>query len=99
MTNGLVAHGWLWDGLSYSNAPDSGRIGGRVWVAGETLSRDQWTSTFPCGGPDPLVLNSGFRVSQVWPWTSSVLLFLPLSCLPLSLLLALAVNSNIEYHF
>lgn len=50
MTDGLVAHGWLWGGLSYSNAPDSGRIGGSVWVAGETLSRDQWTSTFPCGG-------------------------------------------------
>lgn len=69
MTNGLVAHGWLWDGLSYSNAPDSGRIGGRVWVADETLSRDQWTSTFPFGGKvsktDPLVLDSGFHDSQV----------------------------------
>ena len=36
-----------------------------MWVAGETLSRDQWTSTSPFGGPDPSVLDSGFHGSQV----------------------------------
>lgn len=83
MTNGLVAHGWLWDGLSCSNAPDSGRVGGRVWVAGETLSRDQWTSTSPFGGPDPSVLDSGFHGSQVLA-TDKLCPSLPSSFMPLT---------------
>lgn len=52
-----------------------------MWVVGEVLPRDPWTTTSPFGGSVPSVLLPWVMGHVPWPQTSSVLLFLPLSCL------------------